>query len=240
MKAERAKSEDFARIYGMFEAPIARFDCARHCAPLNGGEPICCSTKHAVPVVDRAEWRLLKRRTDLWRLHRPRDREGRRVVAELDKSCLAIECKGARYCERDNRSLACRAFPFFAYIDAKGEFIGLSIHWTFADRCWVISNLEIVDPEFRRQFVAAYEFLFKVDPGELEVHKQHSANQRRVFSRQRRPIPLIDREGRFFKILPHGGGMQTCQPSALPKYGPYRSERSYRAALRGAESAASS
>jgi hypothetical protein len=231
---QRAEPEDFARIYEMFQAPIARFDCGKHCAPLNGGEPVCCSTRHAVPVVDRSEWRLLRGRTSLWRRHHPTDRAGRKLIAELDKSCLAIECKGARHCERDNRSLACRAFPFFPYIDSKGEFVGLSIHWTFADRCWVISNLAIVDHEFRRQFIAAYEFLFRVDPGEFEVHKQHSASLRRVFSRQRRPIPFIDREGRFFKILPHRRGMRACAPEGLPKYGPYRSERSYRVALRRA------
>ncbi|HZT21209.1 MAG TPA: hypothetical protein VFA23_17480 [Dongiaceae bacterium] len=234
MSQQHARPEDFARLYRIFEAPISRFDCGRRCSPLNGGEPVCCSTEHAVPVVDRAEWELLRSRTSLWRRYRPTDRAGRSIVADLAKSCLAIECKGVRHCERDNRTLACRSFPFFPYIDSKGAFIGLSVHWTFLDRCWVISNFGIVDTEFRRQFIAAYDYLFEIDPDELRTHKDYSAAMRRVFSRRRQPIPFMDREGRCYRILPHGRGMRPCAPEAMPRYGPYRSGRAYRAAVRAA------
>jgi len=234
MTTASARPEDFARIYEMFQAPISRYDCGRHCSPLNGGEPVCCSTEHAIPVVDRAEWDLLRRRTKLWHRYRPNDRAGKTIVGDLHKSCLAIECKGVRHCERDNRTLACRSFPFFPYIDPKGAFIGLSIHWTFIDRCWVISNFAVVDAEFRRQFIGAYEDLFRVYPGEFEVHKQYSATLRRIFSRRRQVIPFMDREGRCFKILPHGKGMRACPAEAMPKYGAYRSARTYRAAVRAA------
>ena len=149
MKTAPVTPEDFARVYQMFQAPISRFDCGKHCSPLNGGEPVCCTTDHAIPVVDRAEWDLLRGRTQLWRRYRPTDRAGRAIVGDLHKSCLAIECKGVRHCERDNRTLACRSFPFFPYLDPKGDFIGLSIHWMFADRCWVISNFAVVDAELR-------------------------------------------------------------------------------------------
>jgi hypothetical protein len=231
MGNKRITSDDFRHIYEIFQAPISRFDCGKHCAPLNGGEPVCCTTDHAVPVVDRAEWNLVRSRSDLWHRYHPTDAAGRAVVADLAKSCLAIECKGVRHCERDNRTLACRSFPFFPYIDRAGDFIGLSVHWAFLDRCWVISNLSIVDAAFRQQFIAAYEFLFEADPGEYTTHKQYSATLRRVFSRQGKPIPLIGRDGGFFKILPRGRGMRPCKPESLPKYGPYRSERAYRAAV---------
>lgn len=239
MKATSASIEDYRRLYDMFQAPVTRFDCGRKCAPLNGGDPVCCSTKHAVPVVERAEWSLLRSRSDLWRPHRPTDAAGKAIAAELAKSCLAIECKGARHCERDNRSLACRSFPFFPYIDRKGRFIGLAIHWAFADRCWVMSNLGVVDDEFRRKFVAAYDYLFAVDAGEYGANKEHSAALRRVFSRRRWPIPLIGRDGGFFKVMPHGRGMRPCRLEALPKYGPYRSTRAWRAALAAAGAPAS-
>jgi len=229
-----ASIEDYRRLYDLFQAPVSRFDCGRKCAPLNGGEPVCCSTDHAVPVVDRAEWLLLRSRSDLWRRHKPQDAQGKAIAAALPRGCLAVECKGARHCERDNRSLACRSFPFFPYIDGKGTFIGLAVHWTFADRCWVMSNLGIVDAEFRRQFVAAYDRLFAVDRGEYEANKDHSTALRRVFSRRGWPIPLIGREGGYFKVMPHGRGMRPCRPEALPKYGPYRSARAWRAALAAA------
>jgi hypothetical protein len=66
----------FESIYARFTAAISRHDCGRKCAPLNNGQPVCCTTDGAVPVVDRAEWRLLKSRTDLWRIYHPTDSVG--------------------------------------------------------------------------------------------------------------------------------------------------------------------
>jgi Fe-S-cluster containining protein len=235
MPKRRIQPADFKAIYDVFNAPVSRFDCGKYCSPLNGGEPVCCSTENAVPIVDRAEYELLQSRSDLWHRHRPKDTAGKKLVAELHSSCLAVECKGARHCERDNRSLACRSFPFFPYLDRKGDFIGLSIHWTFADRCWVMSNLEIVDAEYRRQFVTAHELLFEKDPGEHKLHREYSATLRRVFSRKNLPIPMIGRDGGLFKILPHGGAMVAATAKSLPKFGAYRSERAYKAAVAQAE-----
>ena len=70
--------------------------------------------------------------------------------------------------------------------------------------------------------------------GEYEVHKDYSATLRRVFSRRRQVIPFMDRNGRCFKILPHGKGMRACPADAMPKYGAYRSAKIYRAAVQAA------
>ena len=63
---------DFAVVYDKFKAAVSRYDCGKFCSPLNDGSPVCCSTKHAVPVVDKAEFKFLKSRTDLW--HRSEER----------------------------------------------------------------------------------------------------------------------------------------------------------------------
>ena len=227
--------EHFAEVYRRFQASISRHDCGRRCAPLNGGSPICCSTQDAVPVVHRSEWKLLKSRSDLWRPFKPYDANTRDIVDSLHHSNCAIECKGAAFCERDNRSLACRAFPFFPYIDRKGDFIGLSYYWDFEDRCWVISNMQIVESEFRREFIDAFEYLFSVDPEEYDTYKKHSATMRRVFTRRRKPIALIGREGGFFKIMPKTAKLVAITAAQLPKFGPYRSERAYARAVKEAE-----
>jgi hypothetical protein len=44
----------------------------------------------------------------------------------------------------------------------------------------------------------------------------------------------MDRQGRCFKILPHGKGMRACPADAMPKFGAYRPDRSYREAVRAA------
>lgn len=227
--------EHFAELYRRFQASISRHDCGRWCAPLNGGSPICCSTQDAVPIVHRAEWKLLKSRTDLWRPFKPYDANTRKIVDSLHPSNCAIECKGAAFCERHNRTLACRAFPFFPFIDRKGAFIGLSYYWDFEDRCWVISNMQIVESEFLKEFVDAFEYLFSIDPEEFDTYKSHSANMRRVFSRRGQPIPLIGRDGGFFKVMPKTGKVLPITAAQLPKYGPYKSPRAYARAVKEAQ-----
>ncbi len=175
--------KDFAELYDKFQANVSRYDCGRFCAPLNGGTPVCCSTQHAVPVVEKTEFALLKTRSDLWHRFKPYDATTKKIVSELASSCCAIECKGAMFCERDNRTLACRAFPFYPYINREGEFIGIGTYWIYEDRCWLMSNMQVVERDFLEEFIAAYEFCFAKDPAEFETMKQHSATHRRTFTR---------------------------------------------------------
>ena len=69
----RPSPEHFADIHRRLQAPVSRFDCGKMCAPLNGGEPVCCSTDHAIPIMDRAEYRLLRQKSDLWRPFKPKE-----------------------------------------------------------------------------------------------------------------------------------------------------------------------
>ena len=212
----------YRRIYQEFQASISRYDCGKKCGPHNGGEPVCCSTKDAVPLVDKWEWELLKTRTSMWRPYVPNDASGRKIVEDLHEDCRAIECKGARHCERDNRTMACRTFPFFPYIDRAGEFVGLAYLWDFEDRCWVISNLQIVDPIFVAEFIAAYELLFAHDKEEWAANRDHSATMRRVFTRWNRVIPLIGRDGAPLAIEPRTHIVRQARFEEFPKHGPYR------------------
>jgi hypothetical protein len=61
---------------------------------------------------------------------------------------------------------------------------------------------------------------------------------RRVFSRQKRIIPLIGRDGGFFKVLPKSGRIVPADPRRFPKHGPYRSARAFAKAVKEAEAAA--
>ncbi len=224
----------FEKLYAGFNTPIyKKFDCGKFCAPLNKGEPVCCTTGNAVPVVDKAEWRLLKSRSDLWHAFNPFDAQTRTIVADLPKSCMAIECKGAAFCERDNRSLACRAFPFYPYFQKDGTLFGLSTYWAFEDRCWVMSNLALVELDFVRELVQAYEMLFAVDEDEEQAFMDNSVDHRRVFSRWGRDLPVIGREGGFFKIEPHSGGrIMPADAKTFKKHAPYNSQKSYLQAIK--------
>lgn len=211
-----APSEIYARIYEDFRSSISRYDCGKHCSKHNNGEPVCCTTRHAVPIVDKTELALLQSRTDIWSIYVPTDAAGREIVADLHKDCLAVECKGARFCERENRSMSCRTFPFFPYFTRAREFVGLAYYWDFEDRCWVMSNLGIVDKQFIDEFVAAHELLFAHDEEEKEGMIDHSAVMRRVFSRWNRIIPLIGRDGGYYAVEPR---THVIRPATLAEFG---------------------
>jgi hypothetical protein len=133
--SKTASAKTFREIYGFFNTPVVDIDCGQMCKHLNNGSPVCCDTSNAIPVVQKSEWKALKQRTDMWRPFKPGNSAAQEIVDGLHDSCKAVECRGAQFCERDNRSLACRTFPFFPYITNKDELIGLSYYWTFEDRC---------------------------------------------------------------------------------------------------------
>jgi len=214
----------FARLYARFQAPIAAFDCGSKCAPYNENHrPFCCDTGHMVPTAYTAEWEHLQAVTAMWHPWEAEEpEETARLQAETPPGQVLIECQGHTRCQREHRALTCRAFPFFPYIDGTGEFIGLSYYWEYEDRCWVANNLQVVTPEFRIQFCAAYDELFALMPGEYENFRAHSEEMRRVFTRRRRAIPLIHREGGVYKLSPVTGRLRRANPESLPKFGPYR------------------
>jgi hypothetical protein len=224
MSDSQASPELYERIYRMFVAPVSAFDCGAKCAPHNGGVPVCCSTDGAIPIVDKHEWSLLKSRSDLWREFVPPDKATEKELSDLHEDCVAIACKGARHCERDNRSMSCRTFPFFPYIDRDGDVLGMSVFWTFEDRCWVQSQLQIVNLRFLDEFLAAYETLFDADPGEFGANRDHSASMRRVFGRAGRAIPLLGRDGRLYKILPRSHAIEPARFAEFGRLGLYRDE----------------
>ncbi|MDX2145533.1 MAG: hypothetical protein SFV19_19430 [Rhodospirillaceae bacterium] len=200
-------AQDFEQVYARFQAPISRrYDCGKKCAPLNKGIPVCCDQERAVPVVDGGEWELLKSRTDLWRIYTPKNKTEEREFGGLAEGCQSIVCKGVKFCERDNRTIACRAFPFFPYFTADKELVGLGYYWGFEGLCWVISNLTIVEKPFIDEMIAASEFIFARDADELATYITFSATMRGVFTKWNRKIPLLLRDGKLAWVLPGSGG----------------------------------
>ncbi len=215
---------EFARLYAGFHAAIAEVDCGKRCSPYNEtGAPFCCDTRHAVPAAYQAEWEYLKAHTDLWHIWEgktPLETEELRAIAPDGQ--VLIECKGYQHCQRDFRSLSCRAFPFFPYITREGQFTGLSCYWEYEQICWVMNNLQIVSPTFVQKCIRTFDELFERLPDEMETFRQFSARMRRAFGRRHRAIPLFHRKGGFYKITPRNGRGRRAAPEKYPKQGPYR------------------
>jgi hypothetical protein len=228
------KPKHFDKIYRNFESAISQtYDCGRMCAPLNDGQPVCCTADNAIPVVEKSEWKLLKGRTDLWKKYKPVDAASRKIVEELADSTCAVECKGAAFCERENRTLACRAFPFYPYFNKEKEIVGLAYYWIFEDRCWVLSNLQIVEQTYIDEILTAYKAVFKKDKDDRQAMVEQSASMRRVFSRQGRIIPIIAPDGSFKKVMPKSGG--EIQDATIEDFAPHKnfsSDKNYRKAIK--------
>jgi hypothetical protein len=215
--------KDFPELYAGFKAPIAALDCGERCAPYNErGVPFCCDAHQAVPTAYQAEWEYLRENTDLWHLWEPQNRVERETIRLAPEGHVLIACLGHTLCQRNYRSLTCRAFPFFPYVTREGRFLGLSYYWEYEDRCWVISNLNVMTQEYFREFIELYDKLFARLPEELENFRQFSGMMRRVFGRSHRAIPLLHRNGQVYKITPRNGRMRRSAVEKLPKFGPYQ------------------
>lgn len=234
MTKTRLAPNHFRSLYAGFQAPVSKFDCGRKCAPLNGGEPVCCTTGNAIPIVEKVEFAFLKTRTDLWSRYKPKDASSRKIVEELPRSACAIECKGVQFCERENRTIACRAFPFYPYLTAAGDFIGLSVYWTFEDRCWMISRLDLVEKDFISEMAQTFTRIFDLDPAERETMLFQSATARRVFSRWKRPLPVVGLDGKLQKVMPHTHELRPAKLDDFRIEGPYASEAAYKKAVKEA------
>ncbi len=227
----RLSSVDYADLYARFDAPIADLDCGQFCALYNtrgkqgqSRGPFCCDTYHAVPTVYQDEWEYLQENTDLWHSWQGRTpAETRRVQDETPEGMLLVECLGYQHCQRNFRSFTCRTFPFFPYITRDDWFIGMTYYWQFEYACWVISNLQVVTPQYRQQFFAAYDELFERYPQEREGYRLLSSSMRRVFSRWGRSVPILHRDGNAYQVTPKNGKLRQVEAESFPKHGVYKS-----------------
>lgn len=226
------KPEEIKDFYAGFNAPVAELDCGKKCAPYNeSGKPFCCDICHAVPTLYQSEWAYVQANTDLWHAWKAEQctdtpeeaaEEVERLGAETPDTMILAECLGPALCQRDFRGLTCRQFPFFPYIDSQGNFLGLSYYWEYVEQCWVMSNLQVVTERYRQEFIRAFEFLFERMPGEFESYKVHSEVMRDEYNELRRAIPLLHRNGGYYKITSHTERMRKVKVESFPKFGPYK------------------
>ena len=216
--------KNFTSIYSVFHAPITQLDCGRKCAPYNDyGLPFCCDTRHAVPTAYYSEWAYLQTNTELWHLWEGEDPESTaELKAETLPGQIMIACLGHEQCQRKYRSITCRAFPFFPYINSNNDFLGLSYYWEYEDRCWVISNLHMVSAAYRQAFIEGYELLFEGHPEEMKNFYDYSDYMRHTFEGDRRAIPILHRNGNVYKISPHNERMRCVKVESLTKFDVYK------------------
>jgi hypothetical protein len=224
---------DLRAAYNGFDSPIAKFDCGKKCASHNpNGKPFCCDICHAVPAAYKSEWTYLRATTDLWHRYRGDEcddssgPEADRTVTDSDlpSGMLPLACLGPAHCQRENRTLSCRAFPFFPYVTSDYRFLGLACEWEFESVCWVISNLAQVTDTYRAEFLRTFDYLLATFEDVFESYATHSERLRRHYasaSRKRR-FPLLHRNGRAYLVSPVSERMQRVEQNQLPRFGFYK------------------
>ncbi len=215
-------------LYDNFNAPIARLDCGKKCAPHNpSGKPFCCDICHAVPAAYKSEWKYLRPRTDLWHKYRGNEcgdeADGEAAASDLPDSMVLLACLGPDLCQRNFRTLSCRQFPFFPYVTSDYRFLGLAYEWEFEDRCWVVSNLSSVTQTYRDEFVKTFDQIFALFQDEFDNYAYHSEKMRAAFAARKRRFALLHRNGGAYLVSPRSERMQRVSVESLPKFGFYRS-----------------
>lgn len=98
----------------------------------------------------------------------------------------------------------------------------------------MMSNIEVVDRTFVEEFIATSEAIFVKDPSEHKTYVDFSATARRVYSRWKREIPLLGRDGKLLIVEPSTGAIRPGKPKDFPKIAPFNSEKAYKAAIKKA------
>jgi hypothetical protein len=222
---------DIRALYDGFAAPIAALDCGQKCAPHNPrGKPFCCDICHAIPAAYTSEWAYLEKNTALWHKWRGNEcadvneagAEQARLQADTPENMLLLACLGPARCQRDFRALSCRQFPFFPYVTDDYRFLGLTYDWEFEPFCWVISHLEQVTDAYRAQFIRTFDQLFALFQDEFDSYALRSEQMRTHFIEQKRRIPILHRNGRFYLFSPGSERLRSLDPACLPQFGPYK------------------
>lgn len=218
---------DFRSLYDGFHSPITLVDCGKFCAPHNpDGKPFCCDICSAVPVAYRQEWEYLQPNTSLW--HKWRGDECAReaidpagLLAQTPEHLLLLACKGPAFCERENRAISCRQFPFFPYITSDFRFIGLTYDWEFVNKCWVLSHLDQVSKGYLQEFISTFDQLFSAMLEDLDAYTTLSEETREHYAKLKRRFPVLHRNGNWYLVSPVNETMRKISPASLPRFQPY-------------------
>ena len=192
---EQIRDNEAEALLDLLQAPVTDFDCGQLCAPGNGGVPVCCHAAAVVPVLYEAELRVLQRRSSLWRRYEPGDARQKEMVSEARPGDVFCVCRGVEHCERGNRSLACRTFPFEPYLDRDGELVGLVWGEDFRDLCPLITGPYPVRRDFVDQCLTLWERTFALSPAERDFYAEHSRTLRRSKGQRRESIRVLTRRG---------------------------------------------
>ncbi|MCJ7734663.1 MAG: hypothetical protein MUP11_08940 [Anaerolineales bacterium] len=209
-------------LYQGFSLPLSGIDCGKKCGPYNDyGVPVCCDIQLLVPTAYALEWCYLQENTDLWLLWVDPGQNGNDLKNQVQDGLVLLACRGYQHCQRDYRTLTCRAFPFFPYLDSKGLFTGLAYYREYREKCWVISNLDLVTQEYKTEFQITFERIFQRYPDSRGNYQGYSQYVREEAALKGDKIILLDFSDDVFLIDPKSEKLHRVDFDDLDSYGPF-------------------
>ncbi|HDD55243.1 MAG TPA: hypothetical protein ENG59_03265 [Chloroflexi bacterium] len=218
--------EIFRELYRGFAMPLSEIDCGLRCGPYNEyGVPVCCDIHLVIPSAFDLEWGFLKENTDLWQPWSCHGSVAQGLEEELQDGQVLLQCKGYQECQRDYRTLTCRAFPFYPYLDSKGFFPGLGYYPDFRDVCWIISNLEVVSQVYKEAFQRTFQRVFEFYPEYRSNFASYSNYLRAEASEKNEKIVLLGFSGNAYLVNPQTEQNYEVDYKELGAYGPFEISR---------------
>lgn len=227
MVSDKPGNANFRELYEIFSSPLTEVDCGQKCGPFNEyGVPVCCDIKQVIPAAYQEEWIYLHENSDLWSPWCGADRNGQdELLNNLQGGQVLIQCLGYLECQRSFRSITCRAFPFFPYLDSSGNCIGLAYYWDFREECWIISNLELVSEQYKQEFQKTYLKIFELYPDTRSSYMEYSAYIRETSASSKEDLVVLGFTGEIFLIEPATEKLVEGQYSELGVFGPFQVTR---------------
>ena len=213
----------FKELYQEFSLPLSGIDCGEKCGPYNDyGVPVCCDIEIVVPAAYDLEWEYLKAETELWHLWRGSGSIGQEeLIRDVQPGQQLLQCLGHQSCQRTFRSITCRAFPFYPYLDSTGNLLGLAYYREYRDQCWIISNLSVVKAEYKEQFQRAFEKIFQRYPDTKENFLHFSGYMREQAADASEGLTLLDFAGQVLMVNPISEQVREISFRDLESYGPF-------------------
>ncbi|MCD4801626.1 MAG: hypothetical protein K8R16_01665 [Anaerolineales bacterium] len=213
----------FKELYQGFSLPLSEIDCGEKCGPFNNyGVPVCCDIELVVPSAYDREWEYLQTETELWHLWQGSGSlEQEELIQSIQPGQKLIQCLGHQSCQRSYRSITCRAFPFYPYLDSSGKLLGLAYYREFRDQCWIISNLSVVSTEYKEQFQRTFEKIFQRYSDTKENFLHFSGYMREQVADAGESMIFLDFAGRVFMVNPISEETREISYRDLKNYGPF-------------------
>ncbi len=182
--------KDYPELYRILQAPVVKdVNCGSKCSEWNNGTPVCCENETTTPVLYTSEFEYLKDKLDAEGNKKWHKVKGHGLEV-LDDEVLA-SCTGPSKCNRDNRSLVCRTFPFYPYITEAGELVGMCHYEDYDSKCWVLMNDVLVNPQFVSEFEQLWHAIFQKYPAEILNYAATSRMMYKQYAKKGKRMPII-------------------------------------------------